>query len=84
MTTRDAKTLYQELVLDHGKSPRNEGPLDGETHTATARNPLCGDRVTVHARVDEGACNKGPSGCRDPPEWLPLAPKLAPRHKNAH
>lgn len=54
MATRDAKTLYQELVLDHGKSPRNEGPLDGETHTATARNPLCGDRVTVHARVDEG------------------------------
>ena len=54
MTTRDAKTLYQALVLDHGKSPRNEGPLEGETHTATARNPLCGDRVTVHALVDEG------------------------------
>ena len=54
MTTRDAKTLYQELVLDHGKAPRNEGPLEGETHTATVRNPLCGDRVTVHAILDEG------------------------------
>ncbi|MDB4944152.1 MAG: system NifU family Fe-S cluster assembly protein [Labilithrix sp.] len=51
MSTRDAKTLYQELVLDHGKSPRNEGPLEGATHDATAKNPLCGDRVTVHAKV---------------------------------
>lgn len=51
MTTRDAKMLYQELVLDHGKAPRNEGPLAGATHDATAKNPLCGDRVTVHAKV---------------------------------
>jgi nitrogen fixation NifU-like protein len=53
MTTRDAKTLYQELVIEHGKSPRNAGPLAGATHSATSRNPLCGDRVTVHAIVDE-------------------------------
>lgn len=54
MTTRDPRTLYQELVVDHGKAPRNAGPLAGATHTATLRNPLCGDRVTVHAIVDEG------------------------------
>jgi nitrogen fixation NifU-like protein len=52
MTPRDAKTLYQELILDHGKAPRNEGPLAGSTHDATAKNPLCGDRVTVHLQVE--------------------------------
>ncbi len=47
--------LYQEVVLDHGKRPRNYGPLEGETHRAEGMNPLCGDRITVHARVDGGA-----------------------------
>lgn len=55
MTERDAKTLYQDLVLDHGRSPRNEGPLEGATHEATTTNPLCGDRITVRLRVDGGA-----------------------------
>jgi nitrogen fixation NifU-like protein len=54
MTTRDAKTLYQDLIVDHGKSPRNEGALAGATHEATTKNPLCGDRVTVRVRVDGG------------------------------
>jgi nitrogen fixation protein NifU and related proteins len=44
--------LYQEVVLDHGKRPRNFGPLEGETHRAQGMNPLCGDRIIVHARVD--------------------------------
>jgi nitrogen fixation NifU-like protein len=52
MTERDARTLYQELVVDHGRSPRNEGPLDGATHEATTTNPLCGDRATVRLQVD--------------------------------
>jgi nitrogen fixation NifU-like protein len=46
--------LYQEVVLDHSKRPRNFGPLPEETHRAEGLNPLCGDRITVHARVDEG------------------------------
>jgi nitrogen fixation NifU-like protein len=46
--------LYQEVVLDHGKRPRNFGPLPGETHHAEGLNPLCGDHITVHARVDGG------------------------------
>ncbi len=46
---------YQEVVLDHGKRPRNFGPLEGETHRAEGMNPLCGDRITVHAKVDGGA-----------------------------
>ncbi|ACG72129.1 SUF system FeS assembly protein, NifU family [Anaeromyxobacter sp. K] len=46
--------LYQEVVLDHGKRPRNFGPLPGETHHAEGLNPLCGDHFVVHARVDGG------------------------------
>jgi nitrogen fixation protein NifU and related proteins len=44
--------LYQEVVLDHGKRPRNFGPLEGETHRAEGLNPLCGDHITVHVKVD--------------------------------
>jgi nitrogen fixation NifU-like protein len=50
----DLTDLYQEVVLDHGKRPRNFGPLEGETHRAEGLNPLCGDRITVHARVEDG------------------------------
>jgi nitrogen fixation NifU-like protein len=46
--------LYQEVVLDHGKRPRNFGPLPAGTHHAEGLNPLCGDHLTVHARVDGG------------------------------
>jgi len=46
--------LYQEVVLDHGKRPRNFGPLPAETHHAEGLNPLCGDHLTVHARLDAG------------------------------
>jgi nitrogen fixation NifU-like protein len=46
--------LYQEVVLDHGKRPRNYGPLEGATHRAEGLNPLCGDRITVTARVEDG------------------------------
>ncbi len=46
--------LYQEVVLDHGKRPRNFGPLEGATHHAEGLNPLCGDHFTVHARLDGG------------------------------
>jgi nitrogen fixation NifU-like protein len=52
MTTRDLRSLYQELILEHGKAPRNEGPLDGATCEATTKNPLCGDRVTVRLVID--------------------------------
>jgi nitrogen fixation NifU-like protein len=44
--------LYQEVVLDHGKRPRNFGPLEGATHNAEGLNPLCGDHFVVHAKVE--------------------------------
>jgi nitrogen fixation NifU-like protein len=47
--------LYQEVVLDHGKRPRNFGPLEGATHHAEGLNPLCGDRIRISARVEGGA-----------------------------
>jgi nitrogen fixation protein NifU and related proteins len=58
--------LYQEVVLDHGKRPRNFGPLEGATHHAEGYNPLCGDHFTVHARVDGGVLREARfegSGC---------------------
>ncbi len=47
--------LYQEVVLEHSKRPRNFGPLPDENRRAEGLNPLCGDRITVHARVEAGA-----------------------------
>lgn len=46
--------LYQEAILDHGRKPRNFGPLEGETHAAEGYNPLCGDRVRMAFRVEGG------------------------------
>ncbi len=47
--------LYQEVVLEHSKRPRNFGPLPGENRRAEGLNPLCGDRITIHAKVEGGA-----------------------------
>lgn len=44
----DARALYQAVIVDHDRAPRNAGPLPTATHHATADNPLCGDEVTVH------------------------------------
>ena len=48
----DLQELYQELILDHNKRPRNRRPLEAANHHADGHNPLCGDRVTVQAFVD--------------------------------
>ena len=44
--------MYQEQILDHYKRPRNKGPLPDATHDARDTNPLCGDEVTLHLRID--------------------------------
>ncbi|MCO4747096.1 MAG: SUF system NifU family Fe-S cluster assembly protein [Proteobacteria bacterium] len=44
--------LYQEVILDHGRRPRNFGPLEGATHHARGYNPLCGDNFTMHIALD--------------------------------
>jgi len=48
----DLRDLYQEMILDHGKNPRNFGELAGANRRAYGYNPLCGDRVKVFVRVD--------------------------------
>ncbi len=49
--TDDLRSLYQEIILDHGKSPRNVRVVEHHTCKAQGNNPMCGDRVTVTARV---------------------------------
>ena len=44
--------LYQEVILDHTRRPRNFGGLESATHRAEGHNPLCGDRVAVSLRLD--------------------------------
>jgi len=47
----DSKQLYQEVILDHNRKPRNWGSLGDATHSAEGVNPLCGDRIHLTARV---------------------------------
>ncbi len=44
----DLKALYQSVILEHSRQPRNFGRLEGATHTARGYNPLCGDQVTIY------------------------------------
>ena len=46
--------LYQQVILDHNKKPRNFHKLEAANHKALGHNPLCGDQLTVYARLDNG------------------------------
>jgi nitrogen fixation NifU-like protein len=48
----ELRELYQEVILDHSKRPRNFGELPGADHRAEGYNPLCGDRATVFLKLD--------------------------------
>ncbi len=48
----DLKQLYQDIILEHGKSPRNLGKCEGYSHDAKGYNPLCGDKVHVYLKLD--------------------------------
>ena len=48
----ELKELYQEIILDHGKNPRNKGKCEGYTNDAKAHNPLCGDKVHIYLRLN--------------------------------
>ena len=47
----DLNELYQEMILDHSKSPRNYKALEGANCTAQGHNPLCGDHVTMYLHL---------------------------------
>ena len=48
----DLKQLYQDIILEHGKSPRNLGQCEGYNYDAKGYNPLCGDKVHVYLKLD--------------------------------
>ncbi len=48
----DSKQLYQEVILDHNRKPRNWGKLEDASHRAEGLNPLCGDHIWVTLKVD--------------------------------
>ena len=50
----DLKQLYQDIILEHGKSPRNLGKCEGYSHEAKGYNPLCGDKVHVYLKLSKG------------------------------
>ena len=49
----DLKELYQEIILDHGKNPRNNKKCDGFNKDAKGNNPLCGDKVHVFLKINK-------------------------------
>lgn len=60
------RELYQEVILDHSKNPRNFKELEESTHSAKGHNPLCGDRLHLYLMLEDGAirdvCFQG-AGC---------------------
>ena len=54
MPMSDTKQLYQEVILDHNRKPRNWGAVAHATHRAEGLNPLCGDRLELTLHVDGG------------------------------
>ena len=50
----DLSDLYQEVILDHNRRPRNFHALANASHRAEGYNPLCGDRLTLYLSVNEG------------------------------
>jgi nitrogen fixation NifU-like protein len=51
----DLQDLYQSIILDHNRRPKNYGALEGATNRAEGRNPLCGDEVAVELKVEGDA-----------------------------
>jgi nitrogen fixation NifU-like protein len=52
------QAMYQELILDHYRRPRNKGELEGEHRTVAMKNPLCGDEVYLHLSVEDDHVNE--------------------------
>lgn len=50
----ELRDLYQEVIIDHGRHPRNFRELKGATHTAEGFNPLCGDQLRVYLKLVDG------------------------------
>jgi nitrogen fixation protein NifU and related proteins len=46
--------IYREIILDHYRNPRNKGKVENADVTVHDSNPLCGDEIDIHLKVDEG------------------------------
>ena len=55
----ELKELYQEIIFDHAKNPRNKGKCENYNHDAKAHNPLCGDKVHIYLNLDHDKNIKG-------------------------
>lgn len=54
MALNNLDTLYRQVIMDHYKSPRNKGSLDGDVLSVDMNNPTCGDRIQLHLQVADG------------------------------
>lgn len=54
MINPDLRELYQQVILDHNKNPKNFGKLEHPTHDAEGFNPLCGDHLHLYLVVNDG------------------------------
>jgi nitrogen fixation NifU-like protein len=62
----DLRDLYQEMILDHSRSPRNFHALPAANHRVEGFNPLCGDKVTLYLSLENGTVKEAAfegSGC---------------------
>jgi nitrogen fixation protein NifU and related proteins len=62
----ELRELYQQVILDHNRKPRNFRKLEGATRTAEGYNPLCGDQITLYLTVEDGVIKDAAfqgSGC---------------------
>jgi nitrogen fixation NifU-like protein len=53
----DLKQLYQDVIVDHNRSPRNFGKLENADRTLEGFNPLCGDKLTLYVKLDGNTIN---------------------------
>lgn len=50
----DLRELYQQIILDHNKDPKNYGKIVNCSHASEGHNPLCGDHIKIYAQVEDG------------------------------
>ncbi len=50
----DLRDLYQQVIVDHSKRPRNFRVVEGANRKVDGYNPLCGDKVTIYLKIEEG------------------------------
>lgn len=54
----DLRELYQEIIIDHNRNPRNHHPMDDATTHANGFNPLCGDKLTVYLKFKDAVLSE--------------------------